>query len=93
VTGSIPVTTTIFESDAEISAAFAEKVPTQMGIFFARNSVLQLLLLPVWRAEHDLLLCHSATLPLCHSDPSSSCSSEIVRRPLTSLLSIVMLLI
>ncbi|MFL9596698.1 hypothetical protein, partial [Aeromonas veronii] len=55
VTGSIPVTTTIFASKAEISAAVAEKVPTQMGIFFARNSVLQLLLLPLWRAERHLL--------------------------------------
>ncbi|MDD1844825.1 hypothetical protein LZT27_09540, partial [Aeromonas veronii] len=66
VTGSIPVTTTIFASEAEISAAIAEKVPIQMGIFFARNSVLQLLLLPLWRAERHLLMCHSVTPILLH---------------------------
>ncbi|WP_206667375.1 hypothetical protein, partial [Aeromonas veronii] len=67
-----PVTTTIFASEAEISAAVAEKVPTQMGIFFARNSVLQLLLLPVWRAERHLLLCHSVISHIL-------CSAEIAR--------------
>ncbi|MFB2824098.1 hypothetical protein, partial [Aeromonas veronii] len=76
-----PVTTTIFASEAEISAAVAEKVPTQMGIFFARNSVLQLLLLPVWRAERHLLLCHSATLPLCHSVISHILYSALPRLP------------
>ncbi|TNI51379.1 hypothetical protein CF127_02840, partial [Aeromonas veronii] len=70
-----PVTTTIFASEAEISAAVAEKVPIQMGIFFARNSVLQLLLLPLWRAERHLLLCHSAALPLCRSAALPLCHS------------------
>ncbi|VXA87353.1 hypothetical protein AERO8C_50148 [Aeromonas veronii] len=87
VTGSIPVTTTIFASEAEISATFAEKVPIQMGIFFARNSVLQLLLLPLWRAERHLFycatlpLCHSATLPLCHSVISHILYSALPRLP------------
>ncbi|MFB2855372.1 hypothetical protein, partial [Aeromonas allosaccharophila] len=82
-----PVTTTIFASEAEISAAFAEKVPTQMGIFFARNSVLQLLLLPVWRAEPLIVpLCHSATLSFRTS------STLLCRDCPTALMSIVMLL-
>ncbi|TEY65777.1 hypothetical protein CIG15_08315 [Aeromonas veronii] len=49
-----------------------------MGIFFARNSVLQLLLLPLWRAERHLLLCHSAILPFCHSAILPFCHSAIL---------------
>ncbi|WP_447740444.1 hypothetical protein, partial [Aeromonas veronii] len=82
---SIPVTTTIFASEAEISAAIAEKVPIQMGIFFCLKFSTPASSVAVVASQAPPLI-----VPLCHSDPSSIL---LFRDCSTSLLSIVMLLI